>query len=413
MKHATRKAGLQALEDFLPRAGRAYASSRNYDFGPGNQANVSRLSPYTRYRLVTEAEIVARVLERHAPSTAEKFIQEVCWRTYFKGWLERRPSIWADYLSELEREHARLRSDSKLAARYERAIEGGTGFDCFDGWTRELMETGYLHNHARMWFASIWIFTLELPWQLGASHFYHHLIDGDPASNTLSWRWVGGRHTIGKTYLARKDNIARYTNGRFEAAEGLAEAAPAPEEVRHPPSAKLQAADTPAINTRALVLIGEDDCTAEDWPIERVDVVGVAGLLAADHDQPRSDRVDAFRRAAIANGVARAASHYDCKPTDNLANGDNATALFAPCETLQLGNAAGKLGATSIVTMRPPVGPGRAVMDAAIPHFETAGLKVIQMRRAWDDAFWAHSTAGFFKIKQKIPSLLAELDIAR
>ncbi len=81
------------------------------------------------------------------------------------------------------------------------------------------MATGYLHNHARMWFASIWIFTLRLPWELGADFFLRHLLDGDPASNTLSWRWVGGMQTMGKTYLARADNIATL-HGRAVPARG-------------------------------------------------------------------------------------------------------------------------------------------------------------------------------------------------
>ena len=98
---------------------------------------------------------------------------------------------------------------------------GATGIDCFDAWARELVATGYLHNHARMWFASIWIFTLRLPWELGADFFLRHLIDGDPASNTLSWRWVAGLQTAGKTYLATAENIARFTGGRF-APQGLA-----------------------------------------------------------------------------------------------------------------------------------------------------------------------------------------------
>ncbi|MCK7502530.1 MAG: hypothetical protein MZW92_81430 [Comamonadaceae bacterium] len=82
-----------------------------------------------------------------------------------------------------------------------------------------------LHNHARLWFASLWIFTLELPWALGADFFLRHLLDGDPASNTLSWRWVVGLQTPGKIYLARADNIARFTAGRFPAVTGLATAA--------------------------------------------------------------------------------------------------------------------------------------------------------------------------------------------
>jgi hypothetical protein len=66
-----------------------------------------------------------------------------------------------------------------------------------------------------MWFASIWIFTLGLPWQLGAQFFLEHLYDGDAASNTLSWKWVAGLQTKGKHYIARPDNIQKFTNGRY------------------------------------------------------------------------------------------------------------------------------------------------------------------------------------------------------
>jgi deoxyribodipyrimidine photo-lyase len=167
------------------------------------------LSPYLRRRMITEREVVEEVLKHHAPEAADKFIQEVFWRTYWKGWLEMRPAIWEHYLSEREAALA------NLPEGYQAAIEGRTGIDGFDDWARDLVETGWLHNHARMWFASIWIFTLKLPWVLGADFFYRHLIDADPASNTLSWRWVAGLHTKGKTYLARPENIEKFTKGRF------------------------------------------------------------------------------------------------------------------------------------------------------------------------------------------------------
>ncbi|MDJ0895420.1 MAG: FAD-binding domain-containing protein, partial [Alphaproteobacteria bacterium] len=209
----SRREALHHLEAFVPRAGRAYAARRNYDCGPGKHSDVSTLSPWIRHRLILEEEVVSAVLARHSFAAAEKFVQEVFWRTYWKGWLELRPSIWADYQGSVRTLVGRLDRDPDLRARWEQASEGRTGIGCFDAWSRELVQTGYLHNHARMWFASIWIFTLELPWELGADFFLRHLLDGDPASNTLSWRWVGGLQTRGKTYLARPDNIARYTEG--------------------------------------------------------------------------------------------------------------------------------------------------------------------------------------------------------
>ena len=90
-------------------------------------------------------------------------------------------------------------------------MKGTTNVDCFNDWVNELKTTNYLHNHTRMWFASIGFSLLGLPWQLGANFFMHHLYDGDPASNTLSWRWVAGLQTLGKNYLATSSNIAKYT----------------------------------------------------------------------------------------------------------------------------------------------------------------------------------------------------------
>ena len=182
----SRAAGLRRLHEFAQRAGPLYAKSRNFDFGPERRGNVSMLSPYLRHRLVLEQEVLERVLRQHAASACEKFVEEVFWRAYFKGWLEQRPSVWADYRQSVARLLQSLDHDAAALNRYEAAVSGNTGIDCFDAWANELTRHGYLHNHARMWFASIWVFTLELPWQLGADFFYRHLLDGDPASNTRS-----------------------------------------------------------------------------------------------------------------------------------------------------------------------------------------------------------------------------------
>jgi len=246
----TRSAALERLQRFVPLAGSAYASERNYDHGAGRHDNVSVLSPYLRTRLITEDDVLTAVLGRFSPKTAEKFVQEVYWRTYFKGWLEHRPSVWTAYRASLSRHLDDVHSRSGLRQVWEDACTGNTGIACFDSWADELVRTGYLHNHARMWFASIWIFTLNLPWELGADFFLRHLADADPASNTLSWRWVGGLHTQGKHYLARAWNIKRYTNGRFDPDGSLNETAGPLPFVPHPPRIALPQDDRPPREAR-------------------------------------------------------------------------------------------------------------------------------------------------------------------
>ncbi|MFM1847346.1 MAG: Deoxyribodipyrimidine photo-lyase, partial [Pseudomonadota bacterium] len=217
----SRDGALAQLESFLERVP-SYEKNRSYD-RPGH-ADVSQLSRWIRYRVVTEGECIERVLSRYPFAMAEKFIQEVVWRTYWKGWLEMHPGVWARFVSDRERLIERYRDDEGLHAAYA----GRTSLIFFNDWVRELIDTGYLHNHTRMWFASVWIFTLRLPWQLGAAFMYRHLLDGDPASNTLSWRWVGGLHTRGKIYVAKPGNIRTYSEGRWNPKEGELAVDPAP-----------------------------------------------------------------------------------------------------------------------------------------------------------------------------------------
>ena len=200
----------QAFQEFfLPNTGSYYRDNRNYSYDLiNNRYTTSLLSPYIRYRLLSEEDIIKKTLSINSFTKTEKFIQEIYWRTYWKGWLEHRPDVYNDYLTQRNKLLKNLSNTSK----YKKTIEGETHLTFFNDWVKKLKENGYLHNHIRMWFASIWIFTLELPWQLGANFFMENLLDGDPASNTLSWRWVAGIQTKGKHYLARKNNIIKYGN---------------------------------------------------------------------------------------------------------------------------------------------------------------------------------------------------------
>ena len=209
---ASRAKAIDKLTNFIEQNLSDYSKLRNFDFGPSNRSNTSCLSPYITHGIINELEVVDKSLKKFSFAKNEKFIQEVLWRVYWKGWLELRPNVWSDYLIEL----GKVKDEFKNNQNYLDAIEGKTNIDCFNEWVIELKENNYLHNHTRMWFASIWIFTLELPWQLGAEFFMQHLFDGDAASNTLGWRWVAGVQTQGKHYLASEWNINKFTNNRFK-----------------------------------------------------------------------------------------------------------------------------------------------------------------------------------------------------
>ena len=210
--YPSRTKALEQLNSFVENNLVLYARDLNFDFVPDKRTNTSCLSPYVTYGVLNEKEIIKISLKKFPFSKIEKFIQEVLWRTYWKGWLERRPSLWTDFVNDLEN----LKKDFQNNKNLKNAINGNTDIECLNHWVNELKKTGYLHNHARMWFSSIWIFTLDLPWQLGAEFFMKHLKDGDPASNTLSWRWTAGLQTKGKNYVAQEWNIKKFTNQRYE-----------------------------------------------------------------------------------------------------------------------------------------------------------------------------------------------------
>ena len=208
---ASRAKAVDKLNYFIENNLVEYSKLRNFDFGPDKRSNISCLSPYITHGVINELEVIDKSLKKFSFAKNEKFIQEVLWRVYWKGWLELRPNVWTDYIIELNK----LKKEFKDNKDYLNAIEGKTNIECFNTWVNELKNHNYLHNHARMWFASIWIFTLGLPWQLGAEFFMKYLFDGDTASNTLGWRWVAGVQTKGKNYVASEWNIKKFTNNRF------------------------------------------------------------------------------------------------------------------------------------------------------------------------------------------------------
>ncbi len=386
----TRAAGLARLEAFLPRAAKHYATRRNYALGPSDCSTVSALSPWIRHRLISEEEVLEHTIARHGLEAAMAFIQEVFWRSYFKGWLEQHPSVWKSYQEELQRARDALDQNTHRRTDYQSAVRGQTGIACFDHWCHELKLTGYLHNHIRMWFASIWIFTLRLPWHLGADFFLRNLIDGDPASNTLSWRWVAGLHTKGKHYLARPDNIAKFTQGMFNPAGQLARDAEALVEGCDHPFVSLNVTPT-WLPSDSLHVVTAEDCTPEQVLSDTN--TGTIGLscLTTEH---QSALVQSFKQGAVRDALMRQDKPYDMVETDTWAD-----AILEASETA---------GTSHVATAFTPVGPIASKLTAARDRLSKKGVTLTLVPRRYDLVTWPHATKGFFKLKKKIPQILAD-----
>jgi deoxyribodipyrimidine photo-lyase len=381
-----RDAALHALGDYAPRMGRDYASNRNFDGSEADRPGTSEFSPWVTRRVLTEEELVGTALDHHGFERAEKFIQEVVWRTYFRGWLEQRPGLWGQYEQRVE---ALL---EKAGGDYHAATAGQTGIACFDHWASLLTESGFLHNHARMWFASIWIFTLRLPWELGADFFQSQLLDFDAASNLLSWRWVAGLHSAGKTYRADADNIARYTEGRFQpgARELAAHAEPVAETLVVPEPRAPFAGDRLPDAPYAL-LITERDCapagsTAQE---QTPDWVLATRLRAQERVNPRNI---SFDNACMKDSAQRQSGRY--------VEADKVVAALQ------------QAGMDHVVTHYVGQGPAQHHWKVLRGALESGGIRVHQRVRAWDCAFWPQARAGYFRVKKRMRNTLSDLGFA-
>jgi deoxyribodipyrimidine photo-lyase len=388
-----RVAALEKLVEFLPRVG-AYARDRNAVV-PGHAA-VSRLSPAIRHRLLTESEVSERVLQGAALGRVEKFVQEVYWRRYWKACLSLRPELWAEYQIALER--LMRGGGDEILARAERGDLGNAVIDYF---ARELVETGYLHNHARMWFAGWWIHEARWPWELGAAFFHAHLLDGDPASNVLSWRWVAGLQTPGKTYLARRSNLEKYLAKEHLAAlgEGLAG-------FENPsPLVPLGAGRLPVTRPDLEVFhadpslatglwIHEEDLSVENSLLGKMkfQAVRVAGHVAGWDALGFPSQKQAWLRSALGDAAARAEAHWQVPVTQN-----HAVDLVGG-----LVGWARAVGLAQVLALRPEVGPLADWVAAQGAELESAGIRLVLLDRPEDVALRPLASGGFFQFWEKL-----------
>ena len=304
-----------------------------------------------------------------------------------------RPSVWSEYQSDLKRLEDQIMTQSGLRRSWEMACEGNTEIDCFDFWAKELKETGYLHNHSRMWFASIWIFTLNLPWQLGADFFLRHLLDGDPASNTLSWKWVAGLQTQGKTYLARKDNICKFTNNRF-APNGLSNSAPALPGIPHPGVSSLNLHNTPKSNLKTGLLLHDDDLELSTI-LNGLQIDSTIAINNANELSPWECAKSVYK---FVNSLIEDASKRYKDKIGTVKIVKKPEEIIAWSEENNL---------DQIVTAYAATGPNATM----ITNLNKLGLNIIQISKKYDQKAWPHATHGFFRFKEKIPALVKELGL--
>jgi deoxyribodipyrimidine photo-lyase len=253
-----------------------------------------------------------------------------------------------------------------------------------------------------MWFASIWIFTLRLPWALGASHFLSHLLDGDPASNTLSWRWIAGLHTPGKHYLARASNISKYTNGQFDPRGCLDERAEAlpPDDADFSLRPCAEPPTPDPTRTSGLLLTGED-LTPEHSGLRQFRFAALAGgwdqQIAKDLDL--SPRVAAFSRGALEDGLGRASRHFGVS-AEHLTgeNWINDAVAWARSERLE-----------QVVTPYAPVGAWAERLDLLANRLARVNIRLTFHRRVWDSSLWPGARAGYFRFRKQAEPRLREL----
>ena len=375
---ASKAAALNRLNNFVEQNLSEYSKLRNFDFGPENRTNISGLSPYITHGVINEKEVIEKSLSKFSFSKNEKFIQEVLWRTYWKGWLELRPNVWTDYVAELNK----IREEYKDNQNYKNAIDGKTNIECFNYWVTELKENNYLHNHTRMWFASIWIFTLELPWQLGAEFFMQHLYDGDSASNTLGWRWVAGIQTQGKHYLASEWNIKKFTNNRFNNIK-LNETAPPKVSEKTYSIVKQDFSNKNLDDENLFIFENSLSFETTDFQNHKFKKIYIISNKNENRSIKLSEKVIKFKSLLISDQKQRL--------ENNSIN----------CEVVDISEV--KNINEKVIALYPTVGEN-------LDYLNSNNLKIDFLYRKLDQYSWQYCNKGFFNFKNYIPKIISSLN---
>ncbi|MDC1133517.1 FAD-binding domain-containing protein [Alphaproteobacteria bacterium] len=351
-----------------------YSSKRNFVLGSPH-INVSKLSPYIRRRLISEEQILKKIIKNKSDFKIDKFVIQLFWRTYFRGWLETHPWVYEQY----EKENKSYNIPSK------------TGIKCFDSWTEELIETGYLHNHARMWYASIWIFTLNKSWQSGAYFFENNLLDWCPASNTLGWRWVAGLHTINKHYVATENNINFFTNFEFKPQKQINEKViPIKYDFLNNEALIFSYKETKLSNVlQNIGIILNNNDLSLNLVLDDLNLSYDACVFKNSEKKIYKNNLIIKFEESIFNDVIKRNINFSIK--------EDFESLLKWVQIKKIKN---------LVVPYETVGNTILKNSAFLKKINENKIKIIFYLRKWDEKAFPFAQKGFFKFKKKIPSLL-------
>jgi deoxyribodipyrimidine photo-lyase len=169
-------------------------------------ANTSRLSAYIRHGVLSVAEVAEHARRVMTGKARQEFLKQLSWHVFFALVLEKHGEAVLENL-EAPKYPARWHNELPEDVRH-----ADTGLPCVDAWLNTLFTTGYLHNHQRLWFAAYLVHWRKVHWKAGYRLFREHLLDGDIASNALSWQWVASTFSS-KPYFMNQDNINHYSRG--------------------------------------------------------------------------------------------------------------------------------------------------------------------------------------------------------
>jgi deoxyribodipyrimidine photo-lyase len=373
----SRTKSLEVLKNYIEKDILNYTTLRNYDFGINNRKNISCLSPYITHRLISEFEVAKKVLKKYPYKKVEKYVQEIFWRVYWKGWLELRPKVWTDFLEDLE--------NIDNSNEYENAIKGETNIRCFNDWVKELKDNNYLHNHTRMWFASIWIFTLKLPWQKGAEFFLRELYDGDAASNTLSWRWVAGIQTKGKNYIAQNWNINKFTQDKYKDLSLNENAQPIIDQREYKIlPLKIKESDKKLDN----LIFFDNETNFKFFSLDKYSKIYCILLSNEERKVRLSNKVSEYKKTLIKNQIK------DSNVNIEFINGN---------KFIEISN-----NKKDFDVIYPCVGENMSFLERII---EKNNLIINYLTREEDKFCWQFSNKGYFNFKSNIPKILSQFKL--